>query len=271
MFGAAPSAYGCAHLEALRTRDLRAALEFIETAWSLAGERAVTPETLEALNRLIPCDEVSYCRLDNVHRQVVEYFDTNGSDGGADDGFWEIVGDHPLCRYQQAYADFSATRLSDVISHRRLVNARIYADWFRPAGIEAELEAGLSHSRAHTRNLILERAHGDFSARDRAVLELVRPHLARVEETTQLRAAAGASRADEREVLTTRETEILELVAAGLTNAAIAERLWISPGTVKKHLDNIYAKLGVANRTAAVAWSDGRSRNGHPAIRGRAR
>ncbi|MGH2887416.1 MAG: response regulator transcription factor, partial [Solirubrobacteraceae bacterium] len=52
--------------------------------------------------------------------------------------------------------------------------------------------------------------------------------------------------------LTTSEAEILELVAAGLTNAKIAERLWVSPGTVKKHLENIYTKLGVANRTAAV-------------------
>ena len=53
--------------------------------------------------------------------------------------------------------------------------------------------------------------------------------------------------------LTSRESEIMELVASGLTNAAIAERLWISPGTVKKHLDNVFAKLGVSNRTAASA------------------
>ena len=88
------------------------------------------------------------------------------------------------------------------------------------------------------------------------MLELVRPHLARIEETAQLRAAAGVSGPDELELLTAREGEILELVAAGLTNAAIAEHLWISPGTVKKHLDNIYAKLGVANRTAAVTRSN---------------
>ena len=85
------------------------------------------------------------------------------------------------------------------------------------------------------------------------MLELVRPHLARIEETTRLRTTAGAAGPDELERLTSRETEILELVAAGLTNAQIAERLWISPGTVKKHLDNIYSKLGVANRTAAIA------------------
>jgi DNA-binding CsgD family transcriptional regulator len=53
--------------------------------------------------------------------------------------------------------------------------------------------------------------------------------------------------------LTEREREILELVAAGKTNAEIAETIWIAPGTVRKHLENIYEKLGVHSRTAAVA------------------
>lgn len=55
--------------------------------------------------------------------------------------------------------------------------------------------------------------------------------------------------------LTPREREILELVAAGLTNAQIAERLWLSPGTVRRHLENVYEKLGVHTRTAAAAFT----------------
>jgi DNA-binding CsgD family transcriptional regulator len=54
--------------------------------------------------------------------------------------------------------------------------------------------------------------------------------------------------------LTPREREILDLVAEGRTNADIAGRLWVSPGTVRKHLDNVYAKLGVHTRTAAAAF-----------------
>jgi DNA-binding CsgD family transcriptional regulator len=53
--------------------------------------------------------------------------------------------------------------------------------------------------------------------------------------------------------LTARERELLALVDEGLSNAEIAARLWIAPGTVRKHLDNVYAKLGVRNRTAALA------------------
>jgi ATP/maltotriose-dependent transcriptional regulator MalT len=53
------------------------------------------------------------------------------------------------------------------------------------------------------------------------------------------------------------EFKRLELVAAGVTNMAIAERLRVSPGTIKKHLDNICARLGVANRAAAVARNSG--------------
>jgi DNA-binding CsgD family transcriptional regulator len=52
--------------------------------------------------------------------------------------------------------------------------------------------------------------------------------------------------------LTRREREVVELVGEGLINAQIAERLWISPGTVRRHLENAYEKLGVSTRTAAV-------------------
>jgi len=53
--------------------------------------------------------------------------------------------------------------------------------------------------------------------------------------------------------LTRREREIVDALAEGCSNAEIAERFTIAPTTVRKHLENIYAKLGVGNRTAAVA------------------
>ena len=53
--------------------------------------------------------------------------------------------------------------------------------------------------------------------------------------------------------LTAREQQVLSWVARGKTNAEVAEVLWLSPGTVRKHLENAYAKLGVRTRTAAVA------------------
>jgi DNA-binding CsgD family transcriptional regulator len=53
--------------------------------------------------------------------------------------------------------------------------------------------------------------------------------------------------------LTARELEILAWVARGKTNAEIAHLLWIAPATVRKHLENVYAKLGVRTRTAAAA------------------
>ncbi len=57
------------------------------------------------------------------------------------------------------------------------------------------------------------------------------------------------------EPLSARELEVLNLLAQGLTNAQIAERLVISKGTVKAHTTNIYRKLDAENRTQAVAIS----------------
>ena len=53
--------------------------------------------------------------------------------------------------------------------------------------------------------------------------------------------------------LTERELEVLHLVDEGRTNAEIAHILWVAPSTVRKHLENVYAKLGVSSRTEATA------------------
>ena len=53
--------------------------------------------------------------------------------------------------------------------------------------------------------------------------------------------------------LTRREAEVLQLVAMGKENAAIGPELGIAEGTVRKHLERIYPKLGVSSRAAAAA------------------
>jgi LuxR family maltose regulon positive regulatory protein len=64
---------------------------------------------------------------------------------------------------------------------------------------------------------------------------------------------AAAPSQDMSEPLTEREVEVLRLIATGLSNADAGGRLFIAPSTVKKHLENIYAKLGTRNRTQAIA------------------
>jgi DNA-binding NarL/FixJ family response regulator len=60
------------------------------------------------------------------------------------------------------------------------------------------------------------------------------------------------SREDDLARLTPREREVLDRIALGLTNKAIARELGIGPGTVKAHVEKVIAKLGVADRTQAA-------------------
>jgi DNA-binding NarL/FixJ family response regulator len=67
--------------------------------------------------------------------------------------------------------------------------------------------------------------------------------------------AASSPAAPVGAVLTERETEVLRLMADSMPNRAIARRLFVTEATVKTHVNNIFGKLGVGDRAAAVAWA----------------
>jgi DNA-binding NarL/FixJ family response regulator len=98
--------------------------------------------------------------------------------------------------------------------------------------------------------LLVEAVHaavsGDTLVSPQVTVRLLR-HAARTNPHHQGYQAAS--------VLTPREAEIARSVAAGRTNNQIGQQLYITPGTVKTHVANIQAKLGVANRVGIAAWA----------------
>jgi DNA-binding CsgD family transcriptional regulator len=66
--------------------------------------------------------------------------------------------------------------------------------------------------------------------------------------------------------LTAREAEVLYWVVKGKINRDIADILGASPATVKKHLERVFAKLGVETRTSAAAMAINRIRQSHPSF-----
>ncbi|CAN5657442.1 response regulator transcription factor [soil metagenome] len=80
-----------------------------------------------------------------------------------------------------------------------------------------------------------------------------------------LREGSGEAEPEGPAALTEREAEIMNLLAQGRSNGAIATELFISEKTVKNHINRIYAKLGVANRAEAIAAHLGVARKGQEA------
>lgn len=84
--------------------------------------------------------------------------------------------------------------------------------------------------------------------------ELFKVAPSRNENSEATRAVQSGSHQTKLANLTTRETQILELVAQGLKNREIGSTLGLSEHTVKLHLHNTFAKLGVSNRASAAAY-----------------
>jgi DNA-binding CsgD family transcriptional regulator len=323
--------------------DAEQLLRFIAEAGSIGGDQPFTPDLLAELGHLVPADGVNYSELDRVRRrnllQVVWPEDAGDTRQQLDDETrWRVLlKEHPLCLHEQE-GHFGAFKLSDFLTQRELHRTWVYDNWFSPDGVEYLLEVSIPSPFWHTKAFLFNRSGGrDFTERDRLVLDLLQPHLARFwlagktrrllssalaeldrvdehdrrgvillglggevefaspptermlreffpvrsggqlpaaladwlesgdakplirrrgERLLTVQQADGALLLEERHEgieLTAREREVLAWVARGKTNAEIARLLWLAPSTVGKHLENVYAKLGVSTRTAAVA------------------
>jgi DNA-binding CsgD family transcriptional regulator len=255
-------------MRGLRRDDLMAVLDFVVDAAEMELTQPYHPTVLGRLLRLIPSASVLYEEVDSVARRTRASISDEGI--GADDPegdllYWTL-GPCPIVDYQARTGDLTAKRMEDVVDGRTYRELPIYRDYYGPAPhrIDHVLSLGLEIMPRRHRSISLYRRAGDgpFSERDVAILDLVRPHLLQLEANAALRrrieeleATRPDGDADRQAGLTRRELEIVALVRQGKTNAQIAAELWIAPSTVKKHLENVYAKVGIGRRAVAATFA----------------
>jgi DNA-binding CsgD family transcriptional regulator len=237
--------------EAVRQADLSALLGVLASGDIDEVDAGLPMSVLERIHQLIPCDFITYFEFDasaavvHMDREYPLVAESDVSDDGA---FFRHYWDCLPCSYASRTGDDrSVILISDFYSTGQFHATGMYADYMGPSGVEHEAVLSLPLQGNRSRRLILARGPGaNFDDRDRLLLALLRPHLTEMHQRLE-RARNGVPN------LTARQWELLQLVASGHTNAEIASRLFVSPNTVRKHLENIFERLNVTSRTAAVA------------------
>jgi DNA-binding CsgD family transcriptional regulator len=112
--------------------------------------------------------------------------------------------------------------------------------------LKAAMIVSLPAPPGEARRIVFMRATGSFTERDRQIAMLLRPHLQEIWLDAERR-RAGVPK------LTPREWEVLALAAQGMPYASIAEQLFLSVGTVRKHMEHVRDRLGVHSIPAAAA------------------
>ncbi len=249
----------------VRGRDLRALAGIVSADRpDLPDGEGLPPSLLADLKDQIRCDGVQFIGIDTAQQsdwfvQRIAPTYTSGSkdltseEKDVDRAYWKHYRASQFCSYPGRTGDLrSIIKITDFYSARQWHSTDMYNDVNRPQGIEHILMLCLPETSPRTAGLerhlrlYLSRGPGpDFSERDRAVLTLLRPHLHQAYLDAERRRHPVPT-------LTARHWDLLRLLAAGHTNAQIARHLGISEGTVRTHLESLYSRLNVSNRTAAV-------------------
>jgi DNA-binding CsgD family transcriptional regulator len=234
---------------------------------------------LDLLKMLIPCEIASFTDWDRASRRWIAQANCS-ADSVTPEGWDLAVRPHdltvmaavtPMAPNRSPDRAGSASRLSDFLGLRQRRSAAVRDDWYFGLGVRDDLSIWLGASTVRTATLMLWSTERDFSERDRNILDVLRPHFVGTYRNARIRRRLRAMLAvdggptrlapglahDATSLpgtrLTDREWEVMRCLRMGLTNEECAQALSISLRTVKKHLENIYEKLGVHSRTGAMA------------------
>lgn len=209
----------------LRTAELRALLTFHDRTLRV-HEDSQLPGLLEDLARLVGCDTASLTRLDARQQSaLVLHWPTGRPRDVTEEMSLRLPGGAHL--HQTITLTLSRGRFTD--TQRELLTAS-----------GPHLAAATSRVRHH-RHRVLHSVPSSPAIEPEYASGPRRP-------TADAPTSTGPAIAS----LSGRERQVLALVAEGLTDAQVARRLGLRPATVSKHLSRVYARLGVANRAAAV-------------------
>ena len=144
-------------------------------------------------------------------------------------------------------------RLAESGSRARAIALTTYAD---DASVLGALRAGARGYLTKDAGAEEIRAAVEAVARGEAALDpAIQRHVVAALAGEAAAAPASATSRELPDGLTPREAEVLELIAAGLSNAEIADRLVVSAATVKSHVNHLFAKAGVRDRAQAVTYA----------------
>jgi DNA-binding CsgD family transcriptional regulator len=247
----------------VRERDLRTLAGIVSQHRTDIAAHGLPLSLLSELKEQVRCDEVAFQGFDSARQAVWFAQSVPESDGVPDDElihlkhYWDC---EPCCYPDRTRDLRTVVTIADFYSVRQWHGTGMYTDLYQPNGYEHELmltmpdgpgpPPGTPQGEGRTLRLFFLRGPGaDFSEADRALLTLLRPHLYQAYlDAERLRHPLPE--------LTPRHRQLLGLLAAGRTNRQIARELGLSEATVRTHLENLYRRLGVSSRTAAVtrAW-----------------
>jgi len=203
--------------------------------------------SLDELGHLIPAAGIVQFELDAERSRVTMRGMPRGYDDSFQQTFWSAFWACEPCSYPDTSSDReSITTLSDFYTPAQLKRTRMYRLFDQLLDFEHAMTVVLpSHAGTEARVMFFRQGR-DFDERHRLTLALLRPHLVSAyQRSVERRRVAGT--------LTRRQREVLHLVARGFSNDQIAKHLFLSSGTVRKHLDNVFRQLKVSSRAAAVA------------------